>query len=334
MKHNFGKCDVCGKSGIFLKTNNPIVTSVCENCTINNLQHDNLEHADFFCRTMNLPLKPNLWMRMSAMDGSKTFRLYVEEMADQNKESLYHATSTQDLWKMANAEWELVKTHEELLAMMAPLRENYELRNKIKWGQKYSFDELIALESLFNRTMESNHISNPMQIDAVKKAVKMSVSLDQAIMRGDAKEINDLSRAYQSFVKTAKIDELITEASDDVISTVADLVDYIEKQGFKFDYYDGVNRDIVDQSLEDIKQYIRRLVLDTSGAQLESVFDSIDNALRVEKETLASAESYDQVSLEDLYKEAVDKREEILQEEFAEEEQEEVVFNEDDDGYF
>lgn len=227
-----------------------------------------------------------------------------------------------------------MKTHEELLAMMAPLRENYVLRNKIKWGQKYSFDELIALESLFNQTMAANDISNPMQIDAVKKAVKMSISLDQAIMSGDAKEINDLSRAYQNFVKTAKIDELITEASEDVISTVADLVDYLEKNGFKFNYYDNVNRDIVDKSLEDIKQYIRRLVLDTSGAQLESVFESIDNALRVEKETKESAASYEKVPLEDLYQQALERREEILEDEYAAEEQDEVIFDEEDDGYF
>lgn len=218
--------------------------------------------------------------------------------------------------------------------MLAPIKEGFLLRNKIKWGQDYTFEELITLENLFTKTLESNDISNPMQIDAIKKAAKMSISLDRAITSGDSKEINDLSKAYQNFIKTAKIDEIIDNASEDVISTVADLVDFIERSGYTFNYYDGVERDIVDRSLEDIKQYIRRLVLDTSGAQLESVFDSIDNALRVEKETLDSVKSYDKVPLEDLYKDAIEKREESIQEDFAAEESEEMVFEDDDDDQY
>ena len=153
---------------------------------------------------------------------------------------------------------------------IAPIKENYLLRNRIKWGSNYTFEELINLENLFVNTLQANDISNPMQIDAIKKACKLSVTLDRAILSGDPKVINDLSKAYQNFVKTAQIDQIITAASRDVISNVAELVSFIEEQGFEMKYYDEVERDIVDKSIIDVKEYLKRLVTDATG--LEIVF--------------------------------------------------------------
>ena len=92
------------------------------------------------------------------------------------------------------------------------------------------------------------------------------------------KEINELSKAYQNFVKTAKIDDLITASSQDVIANVAQLVQYIEDRGYQFNYYDNVDRDIVDKSIKDMQNFIRRLVLDATG--LDAVFETITAGLK------------------------------------------------------
>jgi hypothetical protein len=147
-----------------------------------------------------------------------------------------------------------------------------------------------------------------MQKDAIKKACKMSIALDRAILNGDSKEINELSKAYQNFVKTAKIDDLITASSQDVISNVAQLVKFIEDEGFQFQYYDDVDRDIVDKSMKDIQQFLQRLVLDSTG--LESVFETISSALKTEDSVKKDAESYERVPLEDLYHNALDRQSE------------------------
>ena len=169
------------------------------------------------------------------------------------------------------------------------------------------------LENLFMNTLQANEISNPMQKDAIKKACKMSVALDRAIINGDSKEINELSKAYQNFVKTAKIDDLITASSQDVISNVAQLVKFIEDEGFEFQYYDNVDRDIVDRSMKDIQQFLQRLVLDATG--LESVFETINSALKTENAIKKDAESYEKVPLEDLYAEAIERQSELFDEE-------------------
>ncbi|RLI48741.1 hypothetical protein DRO61_06055 [Candidatus Bathyarchaeota archaeon] len=177
----------------------------------------------------------------------------------------------------------------------------------------YQFEELVYLENLFVETLEANNVSNPMQIDAIKKACKMSVALDRAILGGVAKEINDFSKAYQNFVKTAKIDDLITASSEDVISNVAEFVQYLEEKGFKFTYYDNVDRDIVDISMKDHQQFVRRLVLDATG--LSDVFETINSSLKTKDAIDKDAESYELIPLEELYDEAVNKHNKDFNEE-------------------
>ena len=179
------------------------------------------------------------------------------------------------------------------------------LRNQIKWGGGYTYSELISLEALFVNTLRTNDVSNPMQIDAIKKACKISIALDRAITQGDSKVINDLSKAYQNFIKTAKIDELITATNKDVISNVAQLVQYIEDQGFEFNFYDNVDRDIVDKSLKDMQVFLQRLVSDSTG--LETIFETIRAGVKTEDALKEDAASYEKVSLEDLYQSGVDR---------------------------
>lgn len=329
------KCPKCGKIQMIVPSNNPLTPSVCNTCITTSLQWDNIEHGDFFCRAYNLPFNPELWIKIAKVEKENTFKEYVLEIAAREKQTLYYNSPTGDLWKKANKEWELVRTHDELIHRIEEIKIGYIQRNKIKWGEDYSFQELIELESLFTNTLKANDISNPMQIDAIKKACKLSITLNRAIVGGDSKEINDLSKAYQNFIKTAKIDEIITAASQDVISNVAELVDFIEKNGFKMNYYDNVERDVVDKSIADVKQYIRRLVMDATG--LETAFEQISNSYKQEQEIKADAESYEKVSLEDLYDKALSRKNEEFDSELEEDAIEEIPeddFNDDEDDFY
>ena len=234
-------------------------------------------------------------MRMAEEYKGKTFIEYAKFVIQEGE----YPTETKENWEIADKEWKMLSTHEELIAKIKPIKDAYVLRNKIKWGSNYTFEELISLENLFVNTLSANNVTNPMQIDAIKKACKMSVALDRVILTGESKSINELSKAYQNFIKTAKIDEIITAASEDVVSTVADLVNYIEEQGYQFKYYDGVSRDIVDASLKDQQEFLRRLVLDNTS--LDSIFETIEAGLRTQQGLEKDAESYEVMPLEDLY---------------------------------
>ena len=327
------QCTKCKNMNTILPSNNDLVPDLCDYCINEQLNYNNIEDADFFCRTFNYPFYPEKWMKLTKMYKKDTFKEYINWVRDENPDNLKYEGSTHDLWRKVNEEWELSLTHEELIAALQPIKEDYLRRNRIKWGSDYTFEELISLENLFVNTLEANDISNPMQIDAIKKACKLSIALDRAIVNGESKEINDLSNSYQKFIKTAQIDSIITASSKDVISNVSELVAYIEEEGFEMPYYDEVERDIVDKSLKDIKEYIKRLILDSTG--LEAVFDQMNEAVREEEEMKEESASYDKVKLEDLYKQTEDKYNEEIDSELASDDVNEDMFEEDDDdGYY
>lgn len=330
MELKIGTCPKCGERQTIIPSNNNLVQPICTACIIRELDYNDMNDADYFCRTYNFPFKPDVWIRMVKEFKYNVFReysIFVMKNIDEEYEN-----PNRDLWKSLNEEWQLVKTHHELVMKIEPIKEGYMLRNQIKWGANYTFAELIELENLFINTLEANNVSNPMQIDAIKKACKLSIALDRAITGGESKEINDLSKAYQNFVKTAKIDDLITASSEDVISNVAQLVQYIEDQGFEFNYYDNVDRDIVDKSLKDMQDFIRRLVTDSTG--LDVIFDTISSGLKKDDAIKKDRESYDEVPLEELYQSELELRGKEFDEELEKEWESLDWEDEDEDEFF
>jgi hypothetical protein len=325
-------CSNCGKLNIMIPSNNKLVPDLCEHCVTEQLDYRNIEDADFFCRTFNYPFHPEKWMMVSKMYKKDTFKEYISWIIDDNPDENNYEDKNQDFWKEVNKEWQVSLAHEELIDRIAPIKQDYILRNRIKWGGDYVFNELIYLENLFVNTLKANAVSNPMQIDAIKKACRLSVALDRAITTGESKSINELSKSYQNFVKTAQIDDIITNASKDVISNVSELVAYIEEQGFEMPYYDGVERDVVDISMNDIKDYLRRLVIDNTG--LEAEFEHINKSWRKEKEIQADAKSYEKVPIDVIMDKYTDEQNADTDAELEREDIDEEFFDDDEEGLY
>ena len=296
-----GRCPKCGKLSEIIYSNNPLVSGICNKCISDNLDASDLMQADFFCRTYNIPFRPDEWIRLYEKCGENVYTFYTKQFLSSNEENLYYQMATKDWWTELNEEWATCQTFEQLLAKIEPIKNKFIERNKVKWGSNYSFEEYVQLENLLISTLRANDISNPLQIDAIKKACRISVELDKAIEAGDSKGIKELSSAYSSFTKTAQIDTVIETANSEVISTVADLADYIERCGGKFTYYDNVERDIVDKTINDIKEYNRKLVLDATGlsATLETIMESYHR--KVEEQ--ATDQAIGNFTLEDIVNE-------------------------------
>ena len=100
MKFKTDICPQCGRKGVLMYSNNPLSgTTICFSCIRNNLSHKNLEHAEFFCRTYNLPWIPELWLQLVKDYEEGTFRKYTELVLDDtaNQPNLAYSTSTHDL---------------------------------------------------------------------------------------------------------------------------------------------------------------------------------------------------------------------------------------------
>lgn len=99
-----GKCPICSNYGDLVFSNNPLVAPVCVDCVKKQLDLNNLEHADLFCRTFNLPFDPNKWIKMVERDPDKVIELYTKQFLAEEKQTIQYQTTTKDLWKMANQE--------------------------------------------------------------------------------------------------------------------------------------------------------------------------------------------------------------------------------------
>lgn len=332
IKFNTAKCPKCGRLAEIIPTNNPIASGICGKCINNELDPSNISQADFFCRTYNIPFDPNKWIKLFELCGDNTFAEYVHQFFDTDSNNLYHQNVTADLWKKLDEEYKKCTTFEELLTKVERVKNSFIARNQIKWGVNYTFEEYVQLENLLISTMRANDISNPLQIDAIKKACKISVELDKAIMAGDSKGIKDLTTAYSGFTKTAQIDNVIAAANNDVITTVADLADFVEKCGGQYKYYDGVERDIVDKTINDIKEYIRVLVQDSTG--LGATLENIAQSYKRSVEQSAADNATSTVTLEDIIADQTSAANHELDEELAAETLDDIVIEDEDDEYF
>ena len=100
INYKIGKCPKCGRIRQLMFSNNPLSgETICFGCIAENLDYKNIEHADFFCRTYNMPFDPELWIELSDQYKDAVFQEYTNVMLE-NKEyqpNLYYASSTADV---------------------------------------------------------------------------------------------------------------------------------------------------------------------------------------------------------------------------------------------
>jgi hypothetical protein len=311
-----GRCAVCGTNTNLIPSNNPIVPDTCAKCIEAKFDLKNLEQADFFCRTYNIPFEPNMWIKSMKQDEKNILQNYQAFYLD-TLEVKEYITNTKDVWKKVNKEWEKSLTHIKLLERISYIKDAFLDRGRIKWGTNFTFEELIQLENLFSTTVGAFDINNPMQIDAIKKACKASLLLDKAMFEGDVENIRNLTSAYQQFVATAKIDEMIESAQTEVIRTVADLAQFLEDNNFEFTFYDNEDRDIVDKTIRDMKEHLRTLVMESTG--LEQTLEMIQKKYSEGQQEKANLKATDLVPLEEVMAKAKEEYNEKIDAELEEE---------------
>lgn len=299
---NVAKCPKCGKMAQLMFSNNPLSAplTICFDCINEQLDYKNLSHADFFCRTYNLPFDANLWIEFVKTYGADTFRQYTSAIIEQqeDKTNLYYCSSTRDLWEKANKEWEKNRSFMEIINKLPAIKESYIERSRLKWGEQYNFEELIKLDSIYSRTLRANNITNPLQKQAVQTLCKLQIEMDEAIRAKDAKAIKDFSNAWSTFAKQADLETMINETKTDDITTVAELYQYMEDQGFVFKFFDGADKDEVDRAITDIQNANRTLILESTG--LRGLLEEMAKKQMEAKETEYAKQVVEDTTLQDL----------------------------------
>lgn len=239
-------------------------------------------------------------MTIAEEEKENCFQKYTEiVLSDESfKPNLAYSSSTKDIWSQVNKEWEKKRSFAEILQKLDSIRDSYVDRGRLKWGEQYEFGDLIKLDSIYTKTLKANRITNPLQKEAVKTLCKLQLEMDDAIRMKDAKSIKDFSNAWSTFAKQADLETMINETKTDDITTVAELYDYMEKNGFQMKFYDGFPKDEVDRTIQDIQESNRRLILESTGLQ-QTLEDMIKQRQKAQ-ETEYTVEVTQRQSLQDL----------------------------------
>ena len=121
----------------------------------------------------------------------------------------------------------------------------------------------MRMEEYERHTLSHYPFKDEARRDMVRKLAKLSAIADHCIAEGDNKEATTVLQSYNTLMKELGISTQ-TASDENTIESLSELVAYLEKTGFLLNYKISENRDIVDKTISNMEQYVRRLFTDSS----------------------------------------------------------------------
>ena len=284
------KCESCGLTSStedFAQTHSPFYADgflpICNSCVNKMLKENGYEWGfiDRLCQYAGIPFIVKEWTRLEELNGQEnTWPVYSKVFA----QDIYEPFGWDDYHK------QYIKLRQAgLLEGEVPLINEQHMRDlRKKWGSNYSDEELDYLEDLYKGLLTTQNINGALQIDQAQKICKLSLEIDSKIREGN-KDIDKFLSSYDKLVKTAEFTPKNTKNAVD-FDSFAEVAHWLEKRGHQNKFYDGVTRDVVDETLKSIQNYNQRLYINEGG-----VGDEITQRL----EALKSADKLEQA--DDIY---------------------------------
>lgn len=131
-----------------------------------------------------------------------------------------------------------------------------------KWGRTYTIPECIKLEKLYNEMIDSYDIRTASHFDYLLKICRVSLKIDQALEINDIDGFQKMTKIYDLLMKSAKFTAAQNkEQSEDYTDAIGILVGLCEEEGFIPKYHNEERQDIVDYTLKDMNEYMRKLIM-------------------------------------------------------------------------
>lgn len=302
-KDNFieGICPITGKKDLLIKGRNPLIPPIGLTQVMKTLDAEKIEDVDLFCRTLDIPFDPNLWIKIVAEDKGNPFYEYTNLIC---QEDGTYKIENKNTWLATTKEWARIRKQRDIINNIDPIKRAYEQRAGLIWGMQYSFTELVELDSLYTQSLQANNITNPLQKKSLKTILKIMIDMDKAILNHDSSELKSLTSAFKTLATTAQLDEMIDNTKTEDLTTLAELVEFIENSGFEMPFYDGRDKDAIDMAISNIQESNARLVRDATG--LGPLLEDLTQKYKEQKEKKAEEKAFEAIPFEEVAKRYTD----------------------------
>ena len=230
--------------------------SMCNDCLRGILEEKEFEWdiVDKICQYSDIPFVPAKFEELREVHGNDVFPFSAEIFFSEEFEGLG--------WGDYFKEFKRLQREGIIDEELPELKEAKMKGLKEKWGPNYDFEALTYLENLYNGLLMTQNVNGALQGDQALKICKISYELDCRIREGT--DFDKMLTAYDKLVKTAEFTPKNVKSASD-FDTVGELFRWLEKRGWKNKYYDGVSKDIVDETIANIQNFNQRLYINESG---------------------------------------------------------------------
>ena len=274
---------------------------ICNSCLKEWLQqHDfNWKYVNKLCQWIDIPFVPKEFERLRAMNGDDVFPVYADVFSSQEYEDLG--------WDDYFQEFKKLQSQDGIAAELPLLSDERRLELQQKWGMNYDDDALMYLENLYDGVLMTQNVNGALQDDQAIKLCKISYEIDSRIREGS--DFDKLLSSYDKLVKITEFTPRNTKNANE-FDSVGELIKWLERRGFKNNFYDNVTRDIVDETIKNIQSYNQHLYVNESGIgeEITSRLESLKKANEIEKtyynlETEYDLDEFENDGYEKLFKE-------------------------------
>ena len=225
------------------------------------------------CQFLDLPFDANKWIEMENKYENLGPLLidYCQEMTNGKYED--------NDWYKYNQMWEKCREYNSITDELTALHSDLLLYLRKKWGHidGFTLEEYLRMEEYERHTLSHYPFKDEARRDMVRKLAKLSAIADHCISNGDNKEATNVLQSYNTLMKELGI-RTETASNENTIETLSELVGYLEKTGYLLNYKITENRDIVDKTIENLQQYVKRLFTDSSETVNEMYNSKLLNA--------------------------------------------------------
>lgn len=244
-------------------------SNICYKCALERTDISNLNEVDRLFQHLNIAFFPNDWIKLWRREEPlAALQKYVAQYND----SFHHKPD----WKEQTALLtELIETGTINLEVEA-LKPHTERKLQRKWGTQLPLDQVIKMEENYNLYLKDYAPRKHQEKELLKKLATISVLIDAKLEAGiNDKDLLDSYKKLLSLISTT-----VSEEQGDSVTTVSELIAFIQKNGFKPNYVNNVARDELDLLKKNLHEHVLTLVGNdpTILTKLEKAVDKINDA--------------------------------------------------------